>query len=69
MTKEFTLEEEDLREALNAEEYSFFLPLFRNLAWDEDESRLKFISNAPVDKEAEEIKWSIEPSGDDLTRE
>jgi len=66
MSKEFTLEEEELRETLNAEEYSHFFPYFRNLAWKEDESKLEFISNTPVEKEAEEIKWNIDPLGDDL---
>lgn len=69
MSKEFTIGEEELREVLNEDEYPTFLPFFRELEWKEDESRLEFITNAPEDKEAEEIKWSIHPAGDDLIKE
>ncbi len=69
MTKEFTFSEEELREALNAGEYSYFHPDFRELSWREDGNRLEFTSNAPQEKEAEAIFWSVDPHGEDLTKE
>ncbi len=64
MTKGFTLDGEELGEELNSQT---FFPSFRNLSWEEDESRLEFVSDAP--EEAEEIEWSVDPYGEDLVKE
>jgi len=61
MSKEFTLDEEDMRGALNAGEYSSFFPFFRDLRWREDENRLIFDTSAPECKDARQIIWSVDP--------
>ncbi len=69
MSKEFTLDEEDIRKALNRGEYSSFLPFFRDLSWWEDEKRLMFSTNSPECKEARMIIWGVDPAGEDLVIE
>ena len=69
MSKEFTLDEEDIRGALNAGEYASFLPFFSDLSWWEDKNRLVFDTSTPECKEARLIMWSVDPQGEDLTKE
>jgi len=69
MSKEFAIGEEELQEALNQGEYETFFPFFRDLQWKEDGNRLKFVTDAPEDKDAGTIQWSIDPGGEDLVKE
>ncbi|MGM0482752.1 MAG: hypothetical protein ACQEP6_02725 [Patescibacteria group bacterium] len=64
MEKKFTLEEEDLLEALEQEEDTTFMPDFRDLKWKDD--RIHFTTDSHEDGD---INWSVKYSGEDLRKE
>ncbi len=69
MSKEFTLDEEDIRKTLNEDGYTYFFPFFSDLSWREDEYRLFFNTRAPECTGARQVMWSIDPQGEDLIKE
>jgi hypothetical protein len=64
--KVFTLSSKDIIEVQDGN-MSEFLPEFRSLVWEDNSSRINFVTNSYQDEE--EIFWSINNKGEDLKNE